>query len=703
MTKLLLFFFYVLSSRAQITNMQDVCSQLRSNLFKSINLYQNMSHNDREELFKFSLREFTITLLQNIEFEDEEKNQLVEDLIGKSRTYMYNYLQLQNFTSEDFQKEYSKLEKAATKASDLLMTKFQELQVEEAKLDGFKSELEQLRTSLTQSNFNGVYTMYQGLSGILTSLKSASLDSSVLISILEEFEKRFEHLYSEDAVHAKKIRAEQTDYLFLKDLLETNDEVQTRFKLPESQELIKNLKALKKSLSTKQSLVNSDKKKLIKKIEAHVSSSLDLMTQSQNYKKFKSTLEQAKKCVKKVQELRFEHLNLQKDFNAKDFKLELSSLKQVRLNSRDYIKLEPQLYNLGQLTEMTDSNLTEDAEIEPEVDNNRRSFYGHNTARQQEITEKYEQLRAQSENMQNLRYNEKEIDKLFGEVVAYLQGSLSPSQTFEKCFTTLELSVLFYYSSLFQFVVCKKSFLRAFLAGIPDSDQLAVVKQIFKDLREDSFTDLKMINMETGQFSPGGVEQAVLNYDMFMNEEYDEIFKIQLSDREKLKNKIATVLSYAGISGKFILKNVLKVGFKVLFVSLAAALAVFITVSIVPGLLSILIIGLAVLLIKLVYNWVGHLIRKNAHLRNDFMRGLSRFISRFTSKQIETLDYNSILNETTNELMKKKMAEAESQNAELTQVNLDRTKYFKEKFAQIIQMTITSDSIDYIDVYDGLM
>lgn len=701
--KYLLFLFFFATHKSQIVNFQEVCSQLRTNLLNNINYYQQMNYEDREELFKFSLREFTLTLLQNTQFENEETNQRVLELIDNSRTFMANYLEYQNITPADFQKEYDKLYKTATKAEEALAEKKAELDTEEAKLEGYKSQMRELRDSLTSSNFNASYNLYRDLSAILASIKNASLDSNVLVTILEEFEKRVQNLYQKDAALAQNIRATHKDYLFLKELIETNDEVKSRFKLVESQELVKDLKALRKNLSSKESSVNDQKKKLIKKIEKHVSSTLDTMNLNQNYKKFKEILKLSKKSVKKVQKLRFDHLKLQKNYNAKDFRLDIHSLRQIRMNPRDYLKLEPKLYNLGQLAEMVNENYQVDADLEADVSANRESFYQHNTERQAEVTEKYQQVRAQAENLQNLRVTEKEIDAIFGEVVAQLQGSTSPSHSFEKCFTTLELSVLFYYSTLFQFIICKKSFMRAFLGGISEHEQLVVVKQIFKDLREDTFTDSKMINIQTGEFSPGGVEQAVLNYDLFMNEEFDEIFKLQLSDREKLKSKIATVLNYAGISGKFVLTNAVKTGFKVLFVSLAGALAVFITVSLLPGILSILIIGLVLILIKLVYNWLGNVIRQNAHLRNDFMRGLTRFISKFTSKEIETLDYNQILDETKDEMFTKKMAEAKSQTPEESQVKFDRTKYFRDKFVEIIQMTVTSESIDYIDVYQGLM
>jgi hypothetical protein len=663
-----------------------------------------MTNDDRDELYKKSFRQITYLILETANFEDSKMNQSANEMINKAGDLMDKYKEYKGVNQD--QESYDsilKLNKISEKAEQLMNEKETLLKSEEILLENKRTELNSLRFVLKQSKFNNVYSLYQLMNTVVSTLKTSSTDSAVLADVLQEFESKVSLVYKEETQLSSNIKIIQKDFFFVKDLIETNEQVEKDFNLSKRKELIDDVNALSKNMKDLASSLKDNKKKLTSKLESLISIALGLMNQNDDYKKFKKILKESEKSVKKIQKLKFEHLKLKKDFNIKNFRADITIWKNFRMNPQDYFELEPKIYNLKELLLMINENLKEDDDLEQSVTVNYKSFYQHNTTRFNEIQEKYNEVLAQWKVTQELSSLNKEIDSKFGLVLAYLQGYLSPDPSFKKCFSTLELSVLLYYCNIFQLIVSKKSFMRSFLENIPQQDQLLTVKQVFKDLVEEPFKDNKMINFHTGEFAEDGLEQAVCNYDMLMNEEMDEFFKLQLSQKEQIKSKIITILSYAGIGIKFILEIVVKQGFKILFVTLASALALFITITCLPGILAVLIIGLVALIIKLVYNAIGNSIRNNPEMRYNFMKEISRFISKFTSKEIETLDYKEILNDNINENLKNKLALRKKVFESTPAKKTDRTQYFKQRFIEAIQMSVSSESIDFIDVYNGLM
>lgn len=664
------------------------CKTLRRNLFKLINVYHELTDHDRDELFKYSMRKMAYDYLANVNFQDSTVNSKVFRLIEEINTHRGEYQAFKNHDDAKMQEKKSKLTEKKDKMQAEVQTLFDQLKAKMSSLNQSRATLESLKQAMERDDpFMVHQKLYQELSLLLLSMDNVTSDSEGFLGILDKF--KVIDLAAFNQTVAPSIEALQQDFIFTTKLVELNEQTTKEFGFTMSPELTQDVKALTAKAKALKKDLNTKKKQLKGQITSLVEAHLGEMKQNENYLSFLRQIKVAQGLITEVQSHKFKHFDLYKKYLRLSHQVDIMSWQVVRVHPRDLITIPDKLYNLKELIEMN-SGVVVDNTLDPELQGQVAAFYQANNTRVQQLQSKYDSYDANWQNLQALKEQEKQLDHIFAATLAALQ-SLQ-----KKCFSNLELSVIFYFGSITQVVFSKKTFITVFLQQIEPNEQLMVVKQLMKDVQGRPLSDSTIVDLNG--FVADGKNKAIQLYSTLMESEVGNIFIKQTDTKQKVKGIVANVLKYAGICGKTIAKKIAEIGIKELFVMIASAVATVVLVSFVPLLISLLILVVAGILLKLLSMWLGHLFK---NYWPQIKLGISDLISRFSNDEIRTLDYNSILKQQESKLWDRllvsKHAKSEASDA------ADRTQYFKNKFLEVIQMSIDQSTVDLMDIYDQLI
>jgi uncharacterized protein YneF (UPF0154 family) len=234
---------------------------------------------------------------------------------------------------------------------------------------------------------------------------------------------------------------------------------------------------------------------------------------------------------------------------------------------------------------------------------------------------------------------------------------------------------------------------------LPQSEQLLILNQMFFDLENKKLTDPKIVNVQQNKIMPDGISEAARKYSMLMNEELDNVFKEQISNKEMIKGKIATVLGFAGLTAKIIGTQLLKSGLLWIFITISTAIAVFIGIVSLSCIIGVVIVGIVIYLAKLLIKYLGKKLKENPQIKYEFMEGVIKLINRFKKTPVESLNYENILDDY------QQMKYQELSNLGKTKNSKYKVKleYFREMFIKIVDIDSAYDDFGVFEVYNELM
>jgi hypothetical protein len=647
-----------------------------------------MTQDDRNELFNYSMRDFTYHFLASAEYTKGSLKSEIESLVRNNYAFREDYRVFKKIEEETFLKRKNKLAIEKQKADHEMQPLVAEIYNSQKTIlinqRNLKNLVDQLKND---SAFWTLQKTVEDLSLLHSSIGNEISNSDGFKSVLLKFKEISKREY--DGTVSPSIELLQDHFIYIKKLIELEERVDSALNLTVAKDISNDLKNLNGVRDNIKSQLDNQKKTLKSQLNALIDAKKKQLDLNPVYTEFKTLMEQTKTAVKNFQKVKFDnHKSKKKQFKAAQM-LDMKDWQIVRVNPQDMISIPSKLFNLRELMSMNPTT-----PIDTGLDNNLKAqiqaFYQSNNTRMENLTAEHDNLESHWENLKKLKENEKVLDQIFGQAIASLQMS-SP-----KCFSSLELSFFMYYASVTQVVINKKVFLRELLENIPENDKINLINELFQDIDGNPLHDTNIIISKN--LTEHGVEYAVNSYNMRMSAEINKIFKQQMSQKEKIKGIANTVLSYVGLSCKTILKKLSEIGAKKIFMLIIASFASVIMVSFLPFLLSLVVVLVAAVILKLLSVWLGAAWKKYEF---QIMEGISDFISKFSNKEIKSLDYNVILeeyeqNEWQTLLKLKKLKKPEDDKE-------DKTKHFKEKFIEAIQMSIDEDTIKYSNIYEHLM
>jgi hypothetical protein len=663
------------SISSKLINNNESCIQLKSIFYKQITLFQDLKENDRNTLYDASLRGIMYDFMSNITFSEDSLNQQKLSLLGKINELRSQMKDTDVFNIKN-QKEAQDLHIEWQNITSKELKNQEEMLKNDQLLHDLKLKLRELKNKLqsSQPQLEEKIQFLKQLNGFKASLDTENATSNTLLSILDQIQKVLIEFGMGLPDHLLSFREKLEDYLKVEDILETEEHVKSIFKLTLVTEVENDLKKLDTDKANLKYQLGNEQYYLQKELQAIIDKIQSEILNFPDYIEYQKNIEKGKDLISKS--LGF--VNIDKGFKKQlkriQFQQESIKYRQVRLHHNEIIDFEREMKNLEQFMGL----IAEESEISNQSRQltNLEIFYQKNMTRLPQMKKLSETMTSEWEILQNLLLNENELDLLFGKVIGYLQGGISPEDSFRKCFISLELSVYMFYMSLFQVVISKNDFYLSMMNELPEESQTKLIKQLFKDLRSDPFQDSKMMNYYTGELVQGGLERSMDNYILLINSQMDSIFEKQISGlRDQKTGWYYSIMKYANFT-RDLVYNVLKKGtLSIIFTAIATAILAVFSIVKIPLLLMVFVCGLLAVLSEMFFHWVGSKIKENPWIMQEWDRGVAKIIGMFSPNKISSLNVDEALDNDFSEDGIKVIADDE-----------ERYVYYKNKFLEIVSI-----------------
>jgi hypothetical protein len=681
-----------------IANSDEICNLFKNNIFKSIDLYKEMTTNNKKELYKHSLRDLAFEILLNVDFTDKELNIQTNKLLYENAGYFDAFVKFKKVDYSGLYKKRSKLETKIQKKFNELQANKLNLQKMEKKFDGYVTELKDLRKKLQKIEFRIKYEKYNELHLVFEGLQNEIQEEKSLLDLFDSYRNALIKIFPDDVVDVDKYKQYIKVFYRLEKYLKGMDlfkklNLHVIFN-KETLQRVKEAKTKKKKLSK---AIQKYKKKCKENTLFKMKIFQRSLLKDSHYLKFKKIMKKGIEQIPKISKLRSKILTQEKQIKQDQFRLKLEFWKKARIQHEEFMEMDLKLMQLEEISKMIPENSVNDSHLTSKVKSVANQFYTDNLKRMDVIQSTYADYKEVIVNSKNLKRTGRQIDELLGKVLGSLQGE----GYFKQCFTRMELSVVIYYSIVFQVVSFKTSFLSAFFNAIPDNTKESIFSRLFQDLQNKPLVDKKIINIQTRRLAKEGQSEGIRKYVMFMNDEMDVIFKEQRSKKEMIKGKVRTVFKYAKISAAVVAVELRDNGLMWIFFALASALSVFVGIGYVSVVISLVILGVVFALFQMISYALKKEISKHPNIMKEFMQGVVGLINRFRKNKVESLDYEAILEDHRNVMNKELMLMNKKMDDKV--VEECRLEYFKEMFLKIVDMDVDYNSIDLVQVYNDFV
>jgi hypothetical protein len=646
-----------------------------------------MKNNQRDSLYKYSLRGITYGFMENVKFSDNSLNQRrkeIIDEINELREQFKGWNDIEDTNTAELELLDNKI-KIATEheQSNLKM-----VELYDSKLKTLRENLGKSKAIILEKNeeLNSKIEFLKELNGCKASLETEEANSTTILSVLDEVQKVFSESSLGQPEHLSSFIVKYNDYMEVTDIIDTEQHNEKDFKLSKTSEISNDLYDLGYDKSRLNNDLNNEKYYLIKEIDGVTEQLQTEILAIDEYTNYQKLIKESKEILKK----RYEYVRLDKGFK-KELKMNLFAkesigYRKLRIHPQEMLDFERKMNNLSKFINMISSSLGEEDVKDQTIAVNIQNFYEQNLTRLSDMTNILDSMRSKWEVSINLRTKEKELDELFGKAIGYLQGGSADEPSFRKCFISKELSVYMYYMSLFQIIVSKKGFYMGLMNELSIESQTKLIKQLFRDLNETPFNDPLMMNYYSGELVQGGLERSMSNYTFLINQELDIVFEKQIQRfRDKNISWYYSVLNYAGITFEFVMKILQKGSLGILFKLIALAIFAIFALTHVPVAITAFICAFIAILADIFYNWVQDKLEENPWIKEEFDRGVAKLYGLFSENKIYSLDVEA-------ELMEEITVD---ENLRSSSTDKERFKYYKSKFQEIVSLNnnlISSDS-----------
>ena len=643
------------------------CQMLKYSMFQLINVYKNMGHDQREDLYENSMRQFTYAYLTNILYQDDGMKPQISQNISQAREALQKYDKYAQYQANDILKQQKKLTK---KMNDLMPKWNQKKQTYDslsANLVQRKQNLDIIKKNLmADPEFKGNFDQHEKIAKFNSmfdfrdTASNSDVDMKNNLEYLTELREGLKpYMTNEESglfkVYNKGYAQAAEAYDMISEFNKNEANFLGNVQTEGLNEAAQNLRVGRENFLKSTEMANA-KNVIFQMINTKWQNSVAFINNystnkenHQSYAYFRALLNEGKKMIPQLLQSKIDFNKVNQELKNIQGNLDALNWKDLRVKSNDFMKVKEQYYNTKEFTNMIYKKMTEeqmvDIQLEAEQLLDQYSASTTSSSRLQEFQANNTYFEGQHEALKQYKEQSKIIDAFFGRVFASLQGGVETSESF-KCLTLAELSIIFYYANLFQIITKWTKFLEEFFKYMPEQESVIIMKNLFYDLKGYGFQDHSIFDNSQTYFAEDGLGNGIKLYTVFLSTELDEVFEhqIKLEGKGLLYRKMMSVLKYAGYEFKYITKDVIKKSLKKVFIAIAGALVVLLHVISIAVILTGVILMIILFILKIIIEKIGQNLSKGCQIMKDFAEGVNYLISQFLSdKKTESLNFKSLL------------------------------------------------------------
>ena len=683
--KMKILFFLILFKNMVplLTNGDEICFTLKTNLFRTIEAFKAMKKLDKERLFKFSMRKIVYNIMETVEFQDPNETAGLKTVLESIKKNRERFEKWKNIPEEEIKTLQIEYIGDGIYASNKIKANDDLINETKTNLNTKKNKLQELKEKILNEDPDFMKKIQ-----LLQNLKS----SEAMIKVIDDSEpdtivpiiQRTEILFEEKDVKAKELilnfKIKLNDISILLKIINNDKEIKKDFSFTDSEEIIKDLSVIKTEMATLKSELNGLKAGLETELQTMISSLQSEFSSNSSYQEYIIILKEAKKLTQTLTTAENIGHNNKHALILAHFKFDTLENQTPRIRHNEIIDFETKLYNLKNLIEMNSDNYN-DKEIEKEsVKVSAKNYFDHNTIRKEELEAEYSKINDEWNIISSLKQDEMNLDSFFGKVFAYLQGGGSDNLNFPKCFFNFDLSNYMFFMSLFQIIVSKKNFYLNLMSHLPKSDQILLEKQIYKDLDKLPYNEDNFNDEQNGDFMLTGLEKSMNNYVIMVNTEIDNIFKEQRSSEiDQNKTWFNSIIQTAGVSAEFLWSIFKKGSMSIMFKLITVSILAFFSVTHVAAFALVFITAFLSYFYTLLISWIGNKLYEYSWVLDEISEGIADIYSSFAKDRVDSLEFDEILKHEQTMEYKKLIDEKKSKQKEKEET----IEVFKKNFNQI--------------------
>ena len=641
-----------------------------------------MTRSDRTLLYKYSLRGMLYEIMEKAHFDDNSIEEGKVKLIQEIRSIRENIKEWHGFDNEYVSQLQEQLELKVDEASQQESQnelKINQLQYQYLNLYKALKELAQKIENENEGIKENI-KIYKDIDSIMTVMDNVDSFSESFFSILRDASQ----LVTEQSMVTliDDYENELADYLIVENHLKIQKKFEEDFeknkidKVEESRsKLLTDLENKKRSMQTKKDQLKSqflEIKNILK----------DEIMAVQDYLQYQKSLKSLTELREEIQKLEKMDSTYKKNLIRSMHNLETIRFLQVRRNQGKYVNFQRKLMNIKKTQSMILDNYSRDHYIDESTADDIKNYFTSNQTRLQEINAKVENIEQHAANLEDLLSKEKQLDELFGLVLALLQGGQEAIPQHKKCLLTQELSNYMFYMSLFQIIISKTTVSTSLLVNLKQSQQETLIVQMFNDIQNKPFFFPDIIDPSTNALTSNGIEEAVKNYVLLVNNKLDLIFEDQINGTdEQYDSWYYTICTYAGFTKDIVIKALRKTGLGLIFKGLLTAILAFFSIAHVPVILVAFLGAFLVYITDLFISWLNPNFDHVDSYMPNFNLEIAKLYARFAQTPIDSLEYDEVLKEAED-------AEYEKEKQDLLEheEDDDRLEFFSKQFEEIISI-----------------
>ena len=699
MIKILAISFITFSLQASLIGDQlYMCNKLKTDLFKTSRVFRDMTQDDRQRLYSFSMRGVTLNFMKAVTLLDQpleqKKNQLlkeIEEIRNAFREWKDPGSKNENEMAENIVQKMEIKEKSYTIQGIQFVKMISDLKQNRAEL---RNLIENMKVEMTEIEEKS--KLIKQINESVGFLNTITENNNSLLSILEKIKINIGDTSNMmEEINSLKIMVE--DLIFLQSVLMIEADTEEDFQFSKNQNLTLDINNLKKNVETLDKNITKFRKQIQSNLEKQAKALHYEITHLPTYPKFEILLKQSKEIATQLVSAQIEHVKRTGELSISSYTTQTLNLQRLRIDPQEIMDYQMQLIKINKLMSNTPENYDERDYVNPSFKNGILDYFTKNQSRLEELTQLYEEVDYKWQTLNHLIEKEKELDELFALALADLQGGLVNNPEF-RCFSILEISVYVYFMNVTQIVVSKQKFYKKFMESLEIEYATMLIKQISKDLEGQPLEDPEIIDTFYFNLVPGGLEKWVSRHAFLSNEDLDKIFEKQIYGiQEEQSSLIQKIMNAAGFTLSLVWQAIKKGSLDLVFKGLAVALVTAFSIVHVSGIVLTFVAAFLAVLTSIFVIWVGEKITGSPWIMKSFNEGKAYILSKFFKKEAEYLDVEDAIIEAGEIQLYK-----EAQEKKIVVVNNDSTDYYKNLFDRMIEIEDCYDHTETEELLDDI-
>ena len=642
-------FIFVSLTQSLFQNKKGRCEWIKTALYKQATVFNQMTDEDRERLYMFSMRGIVHEFLRDTTFTDQKHEQRKTELLEELRPVRKDYRDWKDPESKQMiQTVKSILSEVQTQESEYhrqgeaFGDHNKQIKLNKANLNIFLAEMFSRDRNLPLKSQH-----LKNINESISTLETVEENNASLLAVFDDIKSHLNQTSDDSSILAKLQAAQKAleDLLYVKETVDIENETASDFELTQDAKIQDDLQKLNDDVYSLESQVNNLKNELKGELEKKAELLQSDILNAHDYSNFKDLVLETKEMLKVSVDLELEQMEMNQSLLKLSFIRNIVNYQKLRVHAREILMYRDYLESVQNLMLQAPQFIEQKKFLNKSLKQNALDYFTQNMTRMKDLFVIRQDLSTKLETLQELLRIERELDFIFAKSMAELQGGKSSDKDVFRCFSKLEMSVYSFYMNVTQVVVSKNYFYNHFMASLDANYQTMLMKKMYQDLEQRPLEDPQVIDPYDYGLVENGMQQWVLNYSVLYNQNLDFIFKNQITPVEEEYSIIKTIFECAGFTFELVVQSIEKGTVGLIFKGLTKAILSVLSISGVPGVIFTFLTKIVEKLTHLFLSWAGSRLAENPWIVKAFNEGKINLLALFTKSDMEYLDIEESLQE----------------------------------------------------------